>query len=247
MIGEIGTVFLLILTIYILLKKRSLFKMNLNFTQNFLIKIMIISTLILFSIFFCDKIVAFLFSNKYPSGLLSFYPQINIQLTEFFKVITHLGEPNYIIYFILPFLIYSKIKKQKKFENLIWESLVAMFIGGISSTVLKIVFMRSRPFVYWNNLDFYFIIDVITKKIPFKGAFMSFPSGHTLIAFSFYTFLYYGSKNKYLKLFWISLAILVGISRIYLSQHWFSDVMTSVLIGIFVAKNLQKNIEHNIK
>lgn len=67
----------------------------------------------------------------------------------------------------------------------------------------------------------------------------SFPSGHVLYYMGFYGFLLFAAftliKNKIwrslvsgLLLFMISL---VGVSRIYIGSHWFSDTLASYLIG----------------
>lgn len=198
-------------------------------------------SLIFFSIFFFDPIVAFIFSNKYPEGLIMSYPAANFYFTKIFEIITYFGNPIYLMPFILLLLFYLKITK-KKLKKLVWNSLLAIFLGSIYSTIFKIIFLRSRPFVNWNNLDFYFITDLITKKIPFNGSFMSFPSGHAAITFSLYLFLYYKSKNRCFKIIWIFLAVIISFSRIYLSQHWFSDIIVSLFLGIAIAKRLQRNL-----
>ena len=49
-------------------------------------------------------------------------------------------------------------------------------------------------------------------------------------------FLYFNIKNKFIKILLFSIGILVGISRIYLSFHWFSDVIASIFISYFIGK-----------
>jgi membrane-associated phospholipid phosphatase len=43
------------------------------------------------------------------------------------------------------------------------------------------------------------------------------------------------SNKFYYKSIWLLLAILAGISRIYLSQHFFEDVIGGSLIGFVIA------------
>ncbi|MAX81393.1 MAG: hypothetical protein CL843_14630 [Crocinitomicaceae bacterium] len=59
----------------------------------------------------------------------------------------------------------------------------------------------------------------------------SFPSGHTTGAFAVFTAISLIYPNKKLQWLWITLAILVGYSRIYLSQHHFEDTLAGAFIG----------------
>jgi membrane-associated phospholipid phosphatase len=61
--------------------------------------------------------------------------------------------------------------------------------------------------------------------------FDSFPSGHTTAAFAFYFCLVFVVKNNYLKAALFFFALLIGYSRIYLSQHFLNDVLFGSLIG----------------
>ena len=63
----------------------------------------------------------------------------------------------------------------------------------------------------------------------------SFPSGHTALIFCFcITLSLYIKKNNW-ALFFISIAFLVGFSRIYLTQHFLIDVLFGALIGSLIA------------
>lgn len=67
----------------------------------------------------------------------------------------------------------------------------------------------------------------------------SFPSGHVLFAMGFYGFLLFlaftklkkGNLKKIIIGLLITIIILMGLSRIYLGAHWFSDVLGSYLLG----------------
>lgn len=60
----------------------------------------------------------------------------------------------------------------------------------------------------------------------------SFPSGHTATAFAMAMVLIYISKNMYLRFLLFVSAILVGVSRIYILQHFGRDVFFGSLFGI---------------
>lgn len=62
----------------------------------------------------------------------------------------------------------------------------------------------------------------------------SFPSGHTSTAFAMFFTLSLFAKNKYWGILFFTLALLVGISRVYLMQHFFRDVYVGSIIGVCV-------------
>lgn len=80
----------------------------------------------------------------------------------------------------------------------------------------------------------------------------SFPSGHTTIAFAIFFMLSIFSHNKTYSIVYFTLALLVGISRVYLLQHFFRDVYFGALLGMCVTGILwltlaQSKFYNNIK
>lgn len=63
---------------------------------------------------------------------------------------------------------------------------------------------------------------------------MSFPSGHTVTVFGISVFMCLCYKNKFLSIVLGVIATLVGLSRTYLLQHYFSDVAAGAFIGVTV-------------
>jgi membrane-associated phospholipid phosphatase len=61
----------------------------------------------------------------------------------------------------------------------------------------------------------------------------SFPSGHTTAAFSLYTLLALLLGRKQYGWVWVVLATLVGLSRVYLLQHFWMDILAGAMIGTF--------------
>ncbi len=59
----------------------------------------------------------------------------------------------------------------------------------------------------------------------------SFPSGHTVTAFALFFAIACLLKIKTAKWFFFIVAILIGYSRIYLSQHFLPDVLVGSMIG----------------
>tara|TARA_B100001287_G_scaffold81165_1_gene67553 strand:- start:337 stop:753 length:417 start_codon:yes stop_codon:yes gene_type:complete len=59
----------------------------------------------------------------------------------------------------------------------------------------------------------------------------SFPSGHTATVFSVLILIALLMKNKKISVFLVLISFVVGLSRIYLSQHFLIDVLAGSLIG----------------
>lgn len=84
-----------------------------------------------------------------------------------------------------------------------------------------------RPKKFFEGIhDLYFVPHVENYL------YNSFPSGHSTCAFALYFSVGLITRNKILKLVCSVLAILVGYSRIYLSQHFLEDVYAGSLIGV---------------
>jgi len=106
---------------------------------------------------------------------------------------------------------------------------VSNFISAIITQILKQTLFADvvRPKKFFEGVhDLYFVPGVENYL------YNSFPSGHTTCAFSLYLALAFIVKNRMLKLFFFIIALLVGYSRIYLSQHFFEDVYVGSLIGV---------------
>ena len=109
-----------------------------------------------------------------------------------------------------------------------WEAVSALFASisvGVG-TLVKLVVFRPRPSA---NLVH------VLRQLPSSG----FPSGHVLMTTAFGGFLIFliftllkPSLGRNAMLVVLSLIVaLMGLSRIYLGQHWFSDVMGAYLFG----------------
>ncbi|WP_405605973.1 phosphatase PAP2 family protein [Polaribacter sp. Asnod1-A03] len=134
------------------------------------------------------------------------------------------------------------------------------FLGdGVLFAILGVTFFfikRKMTYVFLVSGVLTLLITHLLKKIIFKGilrpagalgeeslhlidgvkmAMMnSFPSGHTTTAFAIFTILclYFSKcKSQYL---WISLAIIAGFSRVYLSQHFLVDIFVGSFIGVLI-------------
>ncbi len=83
------------------------------------------------------------------------------------------------------------------------------------------------------------ILKYTTKNLrPDESTYNSFPSGHTIQAFSMATVLSveFGKKYKWVPFASYAIATSVGILRILNNRHYISDVMAGAGIGIFSTK-----------
>jgi membrane protein DedA with SNARE-associated domain/membrane-associated phospholipid phosphatase len=114
------------------------------------------------------------------------------------------------------------IYKRKRYHSLLLAS--ALTAGLISELIIKSVIFRARP---------------ANSLVHISG--YSFPSAHAVMATIFFSLLIYSFKddikNKPLKMLFIAattaLFLLIGLSRVYLNVHWFSDVIAGFALGLF--------------
>lgn len=103
-------------------------------------------------------------------------------------------------------------------------------LTALVAQILKFMFDRPRPSLYFQAMH--------DKMRLVKGVYMltihSFPSGHTVSAFSAGVALTYVVKNKAWGLLFLICVMLIGYSRMYLSEHFFEDVTAGSAIGVFV-------------
>jgi membrane-associated phospholipid phosphatase len=103
-------------------------------------------------------------------------------------------------------------------------------ITAIVAQILKFIFDAPRPKLYFKEqlkqIHFVKAVDILS--------FHSFPSGHTVTAFSLAVLFTYWSKNKAWGPVFLLYAVMVGYSRMYLSEHFFEDVTAGSVIGMVV-------------
>ncbi len=99
--------------------------------------------------------------------------------------------------------------------------------------LFKIFFSFDRPATLIEKMGILPDIHFVTGVEVLRGA-TSFPSGHTASAFVVWSLLAFQFGNRQLSLQFLCLltAILVGISRIYLVQHFPEDVLFGSSVGI---------------
>jgi membrane-associated phospholipid phosphatase len=78
---------------------------------------------------------------------------------------------------------------------------------------------------------------VVVPYVELASGFTSFPSGHTIAAFTLYTLLalMVPKSRDFWGLLFAIMAVLVGISRVFLAQHFVADVLGGVVFGLLLA------------
>lgn len=144
-------------------------------------------------------------------------------VTQVMSSITFLGDKNTLSLLTLASLIFLLLRRS--FLNAI-VVVSAMIGGSILGQVIKFAIHRERP-----NGEHQLI----------EATGFSFPSGHSMMAAIFYGLMIYfvfnSRFNSHLKMalvaFLGALIFLIGLSRIYLEVHYFSDVLAGFVGGIF--------------
>lgn len=101
---------------------------------------------------------------------------------------------------------------------------VAICASVLLFKAVKHLVGRPRPFESWQGL---------TSLVPAPDRF-SFPSGHTMTAFAVWAVLLEGLPVLGPPFFLV--ALLIGISRVFLGMHYPTDVLVGALLGGVVGR-----------
>ena len=165
--------------------------------------------------------ISFLISNGKINSFILLNGYHRNWLDNFFIAYTNLGNG---IFAILLALIYFFVLKKRKAGVVL---LLAYASTGILAQIIKPLLHSPRPLVYFRPQHFPFFIDRIIH-----AGYNSFPSGHTVTAFTIATVLTFYTTSTIRYLLLLLAAVLVAFSRVYLSQHFLLDVLAGSFIGV---------------
>lgn len=155
--------------------------------------------------------------------VMRFYSEMT---TKFMKVFTFLGSTPFIILLCVLVFVILIYKKQKEYA---YKCMGILVISTLINNIVKVIVRRPRP-----------------EYITVVENTFSYPSGHTMASVTLYGFLiYFILKSKISKTYKIIFSVilgiipvLVGISRIYLGAHYFSDVFGGALLSIMLLSSI---------
>jgi membrane-associated phospholipid phosphatase len=174
---------------------------------------------VIFSIALALVIAVFLLFHGKENSFLVINKYNSPQFDYVFEYLTYLGDG--IIW--VPLFMYVLLFKRDYFVAVV----AALIICTVLTQVLKKV-------VFWN--DFRPIVLLSDKVRVIPGYYMnrahSFPSGHTSTAFTLALLLAYMARKNVWTYTFPLIAFFVGYSRVYLAQHFVTDVLAGIFVGI---------------
>jgi membrane-associated phospholipid phosphatase len=120
---------------------------------------------------------------------------------------------------------FSWLERTVKGALLAWASAVlALIADGIAVERLKVLWDTPRPLAVYGPGEVHVLLEPLFR--------FGFPSGHSAAAATLATFaaLAYGRRGAVL----YGLAILGGLSRVYVGAHWVFDVLGGWVLGLLV-------------
>lgn len=160
----------------------------------------------------------------------------NPVLDFFFSIITLFGEET--LFMAVGMIVFWCVNKYQGYYLL-----CTGFVGTVFNQFLKMLCRVPRPWVIDPNFT-------IVESARDAATGYSFPSGHTQTAVGLYGGIARTAKTNWLRISMIVLALLVGLSRMYLGVHTPADVLVSLVFAtllIFVAYPLFLKAEQSPK
>lgn len=142
---------------------------------------------------------------------------------SFFKYATFLGDGTMIAILFVALLF---VKYRYAFAFLTGSLATALVVNIFKKVLLHNIYRPSKYFELFETYQLHFVEGVKLHSLQ------SFPSGHTATAFNLFFTMALLVKSNILKSFFFVLAVVVGYSRVYLSQHFLQDITVGAFIGV---------------
>ncbi len=143
------------------------------------------------------------------------------QADYFFNYVTYLGDG----FIWVPIFVYTLLYKRDFFIAVVAALVICTFITHFGK---RVIFAgEPRPLRLMQDLAR--AVPLMTGRDNYSN---SFPSGHTSTAFTLALLLAFLVRRRLAVFLFPLLAFLVGYSRVYLAQHFVTDVLAGTIIGI---------------
>lgn len=141
----------------------------------------------------------------------------NNLLDPFMKLYTQLGNTGMLFIVLGVLMLFFKPTRKAGLS-----ALCAMLIGLIVvNFTIKPLVSRPRPWLVIENF-----VNLVPEHDP-----NSFPSGHTNAAFAFALAVCRSAPKRWMKITAIGMAVVMGLSRLYVGVHFPSDVLAGAVVG----------------
>ena len=139
-------------------------------------------------------------------------------LNDFFLTVTELGGET--AFLVLALIFFWCVDKRRGYYIM-----AVGFIGTIANQLLKLWFRIPRP---WVRDESFTAVEAAKGD---AGGY-SFPSGHTQTSVGTFGSIAASAKNRIVQVICITLAVLVGFSRMYLGVHTPADVLVGAVMAL---------------
>ena len=176
---------------------------------------------ILFSVIIALLLGLFLFIYGKDQSFLMINGRYSTEADYFFNYVTFLGDGLIWVPLFLYVLMYRR------------DFFIAVLAGLIICTLITHV---GKRLIFADEPRPLRLLHDMARAVPLmegRDSYSnSFPSGHTSTAFTFALLLAYLVRHRFAMFVFPLLAFLVGYSRVYLAQHFVTDVVAGTVIGI---------------
>lgn len=172
--------------------------------------------------------LALVYFVPYGDEILFFNDLRQEPLNSIFRFVTYLGE-------VYAYIICGVAALFWRYRFTLLIALTGL-ITLPTVYLIKETFGTDRPIAFFKSRDMSSDVVTVPEVDPHSGK-TSFPSGHTMAGFGLYGILavMVGQKRQYWGLAFALAAILVGVSRIFLVQHFLPDVLSGAFLGLLVS------------
>ncbi|PEZ69312.1 undecaprenyl-diphosphatase [Bacillus sp. AFS017274] len=129
----------------------------------------------------------------------------------------------YMIFFLLLAVLMFLFSRRNKNRIMVICAFITLVISELLAKIAGQFHSNNQPFAELPNVN----------RLVEKAVNNSFPSDHTIIFFSFCITFWLFKRGW--GILWVILAVLVGISRIWVGVHYPADVLVGAIISIVSA------------